>query len=281
MKMTKKLVLVLINIAVWVLALFWILPFYGIFMVSILPYRLVVVEGWMRIPSLNEVTLKNYVEVLLNPEYDLATGLRNSFIIASFSTVIPVLTAALAAYAFTQFDFKLKTFLFTLILFIMMVPQQLCVIPLFFLYYRIGLYNTHLGLILLHSAWGIAWSTFLLRNYFRVFPKSLIEAARVFGADDWTIFAKIILPLSKPALITALVMQFAWVWNDLFYALVFLISKDLQVITQKVTAIKGVYVVDWGLLSAGSVITMSVPLLVYLIFNKYYIRGLAGWGVKV
>ncbi|MEM4061953.1 MAG: carbohydrate ABC transporter permease [Desulfurococcaceae archaeon] len=281
MKMTKKLVLVLINIAVWVLALFWILPFYGIFMVSILPYRLVVVEGWMRIPSLNEVTLKNYVEVLLNPEYDLATGLRNSFIIASFSTVIPVLTAALAAYAFTQFDFKLKTFLFTLILFIMMVPQQLSVIPLFFLYYRIGLYNTHLGLILLHSAWGIAWSTFFLRNYFRVFPKSLIEAARVFGADDWTIFAKIILPLSKPALITALVMQFAWVWNDLFYALVFLISKDLQVITQKVTAIKGVYVVDWGLLSAGSVITMSVPLLVYLVFNKYYIRGLAGWGVKV
>ncbi|MEM4663921.1 MAG: carbohydrate ABC transporter permease [Desulfurococcaceae archaeon] len=281
MKMTKKLVLVLINIAVWVLALFWILPFYGIFMVSILPYRLVIVEGWMRIPSLNEVTLKNYVEVLLNPEYDLATGLRNSFIIASFSTVIPVLTAALAAYAFTQFDFKLKTFLFTLILFIMMVPQQLCVIPLFFLYYGIGLYNTHLGLILLHSAWGIAWSTFLLRNYFRVFPKSLIEAARVFGADDWTIFAKIILPLSKPALITALVMQFAWVWNDLFYALVFLISKDLQVITQKVTAIKGVYVVDWGLLSAGSVITMSVPLLVYLVFNKYYIRGLAGWGVKV
>ncbi|MEM4717581.1 MAG: carbohydrate ABC transporter permease [Desulfurococcaceae archaeon] len=280
MKIKSKLTTLLINVAVWILALFWILPFYGIFIVSILPYRSVIVEGWLRIPNIQEISFKNYIEVLLNPEYDLAVGLRNSFIIALFSTAIPVLTAALAAYAFTQFNFRLKAFLFSLILFIMMVPQQLCVIPLFFLYYRVGLYDTHLGLILLHSAWGIAWSTFLLRNYFRILPSSLTEAARVFGAGDWTIFTKIILPLSKPALITAFVMQFAWVWNDLFYALVFLVSKDLKVVTQKVIAIKGVYVIDWGLLSAGSVITMSIPLIIYLVFNKYYIRGIAGWGVK-
>lgn len=271
---------ILINIIVWAIAIFWVLPFYGVFLVSVLPYREVIVEGWLRIPDLSSITLGNYIEVLTSRDHDLATGLKNSFIIASLSTFIPVFAAALSAYAFTQFNFRLKGFLFALFLFIMMVPQQLCVVPLFFLYYRIGLYNTHLGLILLHSAWGIAWSTFLLRNYFKVLPNSLIEAARILGASDWTIFTKIVLPLSKPAIITAFVMQFTWVWNDLFYALVFLSSKDLQVVTQKVVSIKGVYVVDWGLLSAGSVITMMVPLIIYAVFNKYLIRGVAGWGVK-
>lgn len=280
MRYRSMLTIILINLVVFALAIFWVLPFYGIFLVSVLPYRQVIVEGWFRIPDLSALTLKNYIEVLTNPDHDLATGLRNSFIIAFMSTFIPVFVAALSAYAFTQFNFKLKGFLFALFLFIMMVPQQLCVVPLFFLYYRVGLYNTHLGLILLHSAWGIAWSTFLLRNYFKVMPSSLTEAARVFGASDWVIFTKIILPLSKPALITAFVMQFTWVWNDLFYALVFLSSKDLQVVTQKVIAIKGVYVVDWGLLSAGSVITMMVPLIIYAVFNKYFVRGVAGWGVK-
>ncbi|MEM4762720.1 MAG: carbohydrate ABC transporter permease [Desulfurococcaceae archaeon] len=271
---------ILINIAVWMLAVLWILPFYGIFVVSVLPYRSVIVEGWLRLLNPLDLTFANYLKVLTDATYDLGTGLRNSFIVASLSTFIPVFAAALAAYAFTQFDFRLKALLFTLVLFIMMVPQQLCIVPLYFLYFETGLYNTHLGLILLHSAWGIAWSTFLLRNYFRLLPSSLTEAARVFGAKDWTIFSRIILPLSKPALITALIMQFTWVWNDLFYALVFLVDKNLQVATQKVIAIKGEYVVDWSLLSAGSIITMIVPLIIYIVFNKYYIRGVAGWGVK-
>lgn len=280
MRYKSIIITILINITVWLLALLWILPFYGIFMVSILPYRSVIVEGWFKLPNPTEITLDNYMEVLFDPTHDLSTGLRNSFIVASLSTFIPVFAAALAAYAFTQFDFRIKAFLFTLILFILMAPQQLCIIPLYILYFKTGLYNTHIGLILLHSAWGIAWSTFLLRNYFRLLPSSLTEAARVFGANDWKIFSRIIIPLSKPALITAFVMQFTWVWNDLFGALVFLVDKNLQVVTQKVISIKGEYWYDWGLLSAGSVISMIVPLIIYIVFNKYYVRGFAAWGVK-
>ena len=280
MKYKSKIITILINIAVWILAILWVLPFYGIFMVSIQPYKSVVVKGWIRLPDISELTLNNYVSVLVNPTYDVATGLRNSFIIALSSTFIPIFAAALAAYAFTHFDFRIKPLLFTLILFIMMIPQQLCVVPLYFLYNRIGLYDTLLGLILLHSAWGISWSTFFLRNYFRFLPRSVTEAARVDGASDSTIFFRIVLPLSKPALITVFVMQFTWVWNDLFYALVFLVSKDLLVVTQKVIAIKGTYVVDWGLLSAGSVFSMLPPLILYILFNKYFIKGVAGWGVK-
>ena len=270
----------LITVIAWLLALVWVLPVIGVFYVSILPYREVIVKGWLRIPDIESVTLDNYVEALSNPLYDLKTGLRNSLVVASLSVIIPVLAAALAAYAFTNLPFPLKSLLFSLILFIMMVPQQLCVVPLFFLFKNLGLYNTLQGIILLHSAWGVAWVTFFLRNYFKFLPRSVIEAARVDGASEITIFFRIVLPLSLPGLIAASILQFTWVWNDLFYALVFLASRDVQVLTQKVVMLKGEYHIDWGLLSAGSIISMAIPLLLYMFFNKYFMRGIAGWGVK-
>uniref|UniRef100_A0A7C4FBV9 Carbohydrate ABC transporter permease n=1 Tax=Thermofilum pendens TaxID=2269 RepID=A0A7C4FBV9_THEPE len=280
MKPRIKLSVIVINVAMWALALVWILPLYGLTLVSLMPYRVVVTEGWLRIPDLSVITLKNYIDVLTNPLYDIGTGLRNSFVVATLSTIIPVVAAALAAYVFANYDFTLKSMLFTVLLFVMMVPQQLCVVPLFFLFNRLGIYNTFTGIILLHSAWGIAWSTFFLRNYFRLLPRSIIDAARVDNASDFAIFRRIVLPLSKPALITTSVMQFTWVWNDLFYGIVFLVSKDLQVVTQKVIMLKGEFVVDWGLLSAGAILSMLPPLIAYALFNKYFIQGVAGWGVR-
>jgi multiple sugar transport system permease protein len=271
---------ILINLIVWILALAWTLPYIGITAISIMPYREVIVKGWFRIPDINSLTLKNYIEALNNPLYDLATGYKNSLIVASISTLIPLIAAALAAYAFSNLDFRLKPLLFGLILVIMMVPQQLTVVPLFFLYRNLGLYNTMQGIILLHSAWGIAWITFFLRNYFKFIPRSLIEAARVDGASDFRIFSRIVLPLSIPGLMAAALLQFTWVWNDLFYALIFLVSRENQVVTQKVVMLKGEYHIDWGLLAAGSIISMSMPVILYAIFNKYFMRGVAGWGVK-
>lgn len=275
-----KLSTILFNIAVWALAVFWVLPFIGVLMLSILPYREVVLQGWLRIPDPDSVTFKNYLEALFNPVYDLATGLRNSLIVASLATLIALLAASLFAYAFVNLPFRMKTLLFAIIIFIMMAPQQISVVPLFFLYLQLGLYDSLPGIILLHSAWGTAWATFFLRNYFALIPRSLVEAARVDGARDWHIFRRIVLPLAKPGLIAAALLQYTWVWNDLFYALVFLSSNINQVITQKVVFLKGEFHVDWGLLSAGSVLSMAVPLVLYILFNKYFARGVAGWGVK-
>lgn len=271
---------VALNIAVWALALVWALPFVGILMISVMPYQEVITKGWLRIPSLDTLTLKNYIEALTNPLYDLATGFRNSVVVATVSTLIPLFAAALAAYAFANLDFRLKPLLFALIIALMMIPQQLIVVPLFFLYRSLGIYDTLQGMILLHSAWGIAWATFFLRNYLKFIPRSLIEAARVDGASDFKIFRRVIMPLAVPGLIAAAVLQFTWVWNDLFYALVFLVSRENQLVTQKVVTLKGEFHVDWGLLAAGSVITMSMPLILYVVFNKYFMKGVAGWGVK-
>ena len=271
---------VALNIAVWALVLVWALPFVGILMISVMPYQEVITKGWLRIPSLDTLTLKNYIEALTNPLYDLATGFRNSVVVAIVSTLIPLFAAALAAYAFANLDFRLKPLLFALIITLMMIPQQLIIVPLFFLYRSLGIYDTLQGMILLHSAWGIAWATFFLRNYLKFIPRSLIEAARVDGASDFKIFRRIVMPLAVPGLIAAAVLQFTWVWNDLFYALVFLVGKENQLITQKVVMLKGEFHVDWGLLAAGSVVTMSMPLVLYMVFNKYFMRGVAGWGVK-
>ncbi|AAL63403.1 multiple sugar transport permease [Pyrobaculum aerophilum str. IM2] len=271
---------ILFNIAVWAFAAFWVLPFVGVIMLSILPYREVVIQGWLRVPDPESITLKNYLEALFNPVYDLATGLRNSLLVASLATLIALFAASLFAYAFVNLPFRMKTFLFMIIIFIMMAPQQISVVPLFFLYLQLGLYDSLPGIILLHSAWGTAWATFFLRNYFALIPRSLVEAAWVDGARDWQIFRRIVLPLAKPGLIAAALLQYTWVWNDLFYALVFLSSNVNQVITQKVVFLKGEFHVDWGLLSAGSVLSMSIPLVLYVLFNKYFARGVAGWGVK-
>jgi multiple sugar transport system permease protein len=275
---------IFLNILIWGFAVLWISPFIGIFMTSVLPYREVILYGWLRIPF--DISLSNYITVLTDPLYDLAKGYKNSLIVASIGTIIPMFLAALTAYGFTYFNFTLKTLLFGLILFMLTVPQQLVVIPLFKLYidiektFGIQLIDSLIGISLLHSAWGISWLVFFFKNYFSLIPKSITDAAKVDGASDLTIFFRIILPIAIPGVIAGSLIQFTWVWNDLFYALIFLISPDKYVITREVLNIKGQYHVDWGLLSAGSIIAMTLPLVIYILFNKYFIKGVVGWGVK-
>jgi multiple sugar transport system permease protein len=267
-----------LNLPIWIFAILWLLPFIALVIMSIKPYTEVILNGWWSIGG--NYTLKNYIEVLTNPSYNFLRGLGNSFIISSLSTVIPIIFAAMLAYSLNYLSFKYKTLLFILILFFMSVPQQMVVIPLFNLYVRVGLHDTLLGIILLHSAWGVPWIAFFMRNYFKMIPQSLIEAARVDGAPESTIFFRILMPVSIPALIAASAIQFTWVWGDFFYAMVFLPTPANYVVTQRLALLKGQYHIDWGLLSAGAILTMLPPLLMYVAFKKYFVRGFIGWGVK-
>jgi len=267
-----------LNSLTWTFALLWLLPFVALVIMSIKPYTEVILSGWWSIGG--SYTLKNYIEVLTNPSYDFFAGLKNSLIVSSLSTIIPIIFAAMIAYSLNYLTFRYKTLLFVLILFFMSVPQQMVVIPLFNLYARVGLHDTLLGIILLHSAWGIPWIAFFMRNYFKMIPQSLVEAARVDGAPESTIFFKVLLPVSIPALIAASAIQFTWVWGDFFYAMVFLPTPANYVITQRIALLKGQYHIDWGLLSSGAILAMLPPLLIYVAFKKYFVRGFIGWGVK-
>ncbi len=269
---------IIVNLVAWGIAAVWALPVVGLIMVSVRPYKEVILQGWWTLSG--HFTLANYVNALFNPSYSLAQSYLNSFIITIPSTIVPIILAALAAYGFSRFSFPMKSYLFLALLLIMAAPQQMVVIPLYMMLKDMKLINTFQGLILLHSSWGLAWITFFMHNFFEMLPREIEEAARVDGAGDLTIFFNIVLRLSMPALLSAAVIQFTWVWSDFFFALMFLISPDKYVITQKVATLRGQYYIDWGLLSAGSVLAMLVPLLIYALLQKYFIRGMVGWTVK-
>ncbi|MEZ0345539.1 MAG: carbohydrate ABC transporter permease [Infirmifilum sp.] len=266
------------TLLLYAFAALWLLPFLALVVLSLKPYSEVILRGWWT-PG-GTFSLNNYVEVLFNPQYDFARGFQNSVIVAALSTLLPIVFAAMMAYTLTFIPLRYRTALFIALLFMMSVPQQMVVIPLFQLYSRTGLLDSLLGLILLHSAWGTPWIAFFLRNYFRMIPSSLVEAARIDGASELAILWKVLLPVSTPALLAASAIQFTWVWGDFFYALVFLPSPSNYVLTQRLALLKGQYHIDWGLLSAGSIIALLPPLIVYLALRKFYVRGFVGWGVK-
>ena len=268
----------ILNGIAWAVGILWILPFVGIFMTSIRPFK-EIIHGWWAFEEFHP-TLSKYAEALFHPSYPLWRGILNSFVISIPSTVVPIVLAALAAYAFARFSFPIKNYLFLTMLFIMTVPQQMMIIPIFFALHSMGLLNTYLGLILVHSSWGIPWITFFLRNYFATLPVELEEAALVDGASYRQVFWHVVLPMALPGIVSAAVLQFAWVWNDFFFALMLIYDPERMVATQILPLLKGQYHIDWGLLSAGSVVVMSVPTAIYALLHRYYVRGFTAWAIK-
>jgi len=262
---------------VWVIGLVWLIPFLGIFVASVRPLS-EIVDGWWNTDTVT-LTLDNYIGAWSHEDFPLSLAIPNSFIIAVPSTVIPLLVGALAAYSFMRFNFPLKGTLFLLTIVLIMLPIQAVILPDFLTMFRLGLWNTHLGVIMLHSAFGLPWIILFLRNFFEALPMDVLDQGRVDGASDFQIFYRLVLPMSLPALVSIAAIQFVWVWNDYFVALVMLRQPNL-VATQVLPLLKGYLKIDWGGVAAGSVITMSVPILVYVLLGKYYVRGIVGGAVK-
>lgn len=256
----------------------WIIPFLGVFMASIRPLE-EIIYGWWNIKSIH-ITLQNFINAWKHPTAPLSNGVKNSLLIAFPSTIFPLFISALAGYGFARFSFPLKNYLFITIVLLMSLPQQMIAVPIFQTMKILNLLNTYLGLIIVHSAWGLPWIIFFLRNFFITLPIEIEEAAKIDGAGNFTIFFKIILPLAIPAILSASVLQFMWVWSDFFLALILIYSPDKLLITQRIPLMRGVYHVDWGALTAGTIIAMSVPLLIFIFLQRYYIKGMVGWTTR-
>ncbi|MCD5415565.1 carbohydrate ABC transporter permease [Candidatus Bipolaricaulota bacterium] len=268
----------LIHLMAWVIALIWIVPFLGVFMAAIRPMG-EIIRGWWRVDPFTP-TFQNFTAAWNHAAAPLAEGMLNSLRVAIPATIVPILVAAIAAYGFSRFRFPLKNYLFIAIVILMTIPQQMIAIPIFRIMNDIGLLNTHAGLILVHAAWGIPWILFFMRNFFTTLPIEVEEAARIDGASDFNIFFRIVLPMSIPALISAVVLQFMWVWNDFFLALILIFSPDKMLATQRIPLLRGVFHVDWGVLAAGTILVMIVPILVFALLQRYYIKGMIGWASK-
>ncbi len=222
-------------------------------------------------------SLENFEDVFNQVPYHLFLG--NSLKLAIIVTVGQLLTCSLAAYAFARLQFPGRNILFLLLLSALMIPGQVTIVPLFILVRQLGLYNTHAALILpaLVNPFGV----FLLRQYFITLPTELEDAARVDGANVFTIYWRIILPLSGPVLTTLAILTFVGMWNQYFFPLIMINSPDLQVITVGLTLLRGQYGVGaLGPIAAALTMAVVPVLVVFLVLQKYIIRSIVSTGLK-
>ena len=262
----------------WGIGLAWLIPFLGLAMAAIRPIG-EILFGWWDFQSFHP-TLSNFAIAWDHDSYPMSEGLRNSFLVAIPSTLIPILVGAMVGYGFARFRFPLRDYIFVSVVVLMAIPQQMVAVPLFRTMLAAGLVDTFQGLILVHSAWGIPWILLFMRNFFQTLPAEVEEAARVDGAGDFKIFVKIVMPMALPAFAAIAVLQFMWVWNDFFFAQILMYSQDQLLATQRVTRLAGQFYSPWDLMSAASIIVLIVPVALYAFLQRYYIRGMIGWTIK-
>jgi alpha-glucoside transport system permease protein len=260
-----------------VLGLLWLVPTLGLFLTSILPAQAFTTKGWWQIfahPSL--ATWSNYSQVIHN--HSIMHSLLVTAEIAVGNTLLVVLIGALAGYAFAWLDFPGRDWIFLVVIGLLVVPIQMALIPTFRLYNALSLYDTVLGIILFHVAFGLPFAIFLLRNFFVGIPKDIMESARIDGASEAWIFVRLILPLGLPAIASLAIFQFLWTWNDLIVALTF--GQNVQPITVAIFSNLRQFGANIDLIAPASFISLIVPLAVFFAFQRYFVQGLLAGSVK-
>lgn len=290
---------ILVNGVLLVLTLLWTLPTVGLLVSSFRAREDVSNTGWWTVitnPEETELTTNNYRQVLGGSSTEITTAdgesttvsggnmgeaFLNSIAVTIPATVIPLLIAAFAAYAFAWMDFPGRRTFFVLVVALLVVPLHISLIPILRDYNRLDLNGTFLAIWLAHTGFGLPLAVYLLFTYIASLPGEIMESAAIDGASHFTTFTRLVLPLSLPALASFAIFQFLWVWNDLLVALVFLgISEETAVLTQRLSALVGSRGQDWHLLTAGAFITMIVPLMVFFSLQRYFVRGLMAGSVK-
>ena len=266
-----------IHLLLLALGLLWLVPTVGLFLTSILPAQAFTEQGWWQIfsnPSL--ATWENYSAVIHN--HSIMHSLVTTAEIAVGNTLLVILIGALAAYAFAWLEFPGRDWIFLVVIGLLVVPLQMALIPTFTLYNHLHLYDTVLGIILFHAAFGLPFAIFLLRNYFVGIPKDILESARIDGASEFQIFVRLILPLGVPAIASLAIFQFLWTWNDLIVALTF--GQNVEPITVAIFSNLRQFGANIALIAPASFISLIVPLAVFFAFQRYFVQGLLAGSVK-
>jgi alpha-glucoside transport system permease protein len=255
----------------------WLLPTLGLFFTSVLDPSVIGRTGWWHLlSSPSEATFNNYREIFKNDQ--ITSSIVTTIWVAIGGTVLPIFIASLAAYAFAWLEFPGRDWLFLIVVALLVVPLQMALIPIFSLYNSVGLFDTVLGLILFHTAFGLPFAIFLLRNFFIGIPRDLLEAARIDGASELRIFLRLILPLGLPAIASLAIFQFLWVWNDLLVALTF--GRDTQVITVAIFSQMRQFSANIELIAPAAFVSLAIPLVVFFAFQRYFVQGLLAGSVK-
>jgi alpha-glucoside transport system permease protein len=267
-----------LHLSLVILTLIWLVPTVGLLITSLRPKGDILGSGWCTILAHPDLTLANYTNVIVSK--GMGQAFFNSIAITVPATVLPVLLAALAAFAFAWIPFPGRDALFLGVIALLVIPIQMTFVPVLQLLNPLGLTKSYAGIWLAHTAFGLPFAIFLLRNFFILLPSDLIESARIDGANNLSIFFRIIVPLSVPAIASLTIFQFLGVWNDLLMALVFIQNPNARPLTVAISGLQSTYGVEWDLLSAGAFVLMVVPLIVFFSLQRYFVQGLLAGSVK-
>jgi alpha-glucoside transport system permease protein len=271
-----------VRIVLALICIAWVVPTFGLAITSFRTQDDATHSGWWTVfttpANLTRLTLENYGEVFSRA--NMGSAFVNSLAIVVPATVIPILIAAFAAYAFTFMQFPGRDLLLILIVGLLVVPTQVALVPLLKIYGTLGLNGTFPAIWLAHIGFGMPLAVYIIRNYMATLPKEVIESAKIDGASHFQTFWRLILPMSTPVLASFAIFQFLWVWNDLLNALVFIGPGENQPLTIALVQLLGQQGQGWQLLTAGGLFTMIVPIVVFLSLQRYFVRGLTAGSVK-
>lgn len=268
----------LVRVFLIVVGLFWLVPTIGLLLSSLRTPEDMGASGWWQVfvkPS--QLTFDSYQKLLEN---DAITGsLVNTVLIAVPTTVLVVVVGALAGYAFAWMEFPGRDWWFLGVVGLLVVPVQVALIPIAELFGKLGLFGSIFGVILFHTGFGLPFAVFLLRNFFAEIPRELLEAARLDGAGELRLFARVVLPLGGPAVASLGIFQFLWVWNDMLVALIFT-NADSQPITVALQTQVRQFGNNIDVLAPGAFISMVIPLAVFFAFQRQFVSGVMAGAVK-
>jgi ABC-type glycerol-3-phosphate transport system permease component len=268
-----------IYIVLVVLSIAWLVPVMTVLMTAVRPLS-EIRAGWWNLAGA-QFTLQNFIDAW--NEAGLASKTVNSLIITCFSVLSTVLVGAFAAYAFTRLRFTGRGLIYFLLITTMIVPVQIILIPLLpwfrALGFADGTWQPFLGMVLVHTGFGLGWAVFMLGGFFASVPRELTEAGQIDGAGHLDIFRRIVLPLAVPGIVSFAIIDFVFVWNDLLLGLT-LLDQEHQPLTVGIANLQSAHLAQQDVISAGALLAILPPLILFVALNRYYVRGLFAGGVK-
>jgi alpha-glucoside transport system permease protein len=280
----------LVNVVLIVIALFWLVPSFSLLVISFRPAGLFGISGWWTsvINEPSQLTISNYQALLSS---GLSTGgILDSVITTALitvpATVLVTVIASLAAYSLVFGRWRGRTLVFLVIVALLVVPVQVALIPVAQLYDAFGHltgfnpFGTLPGVVIFHVAFGLPFGIFLMRNFYTGIPRDLLEAGRIDGAGEWTLFRRVVMPLGLPAAASLAIFQFIWVWNDLLVGLIFLGNNAHHTLTIFLYSQTRTLAADYWVIATGAMISVVVPLAIFFAFQRYFVRGVLAGAVK-
>lgn len=268
------------TIAMPLLAILWTIPTIGLLVTSFRSREAAASTGWWTSLWEGGWTLDNYAQVLGDPS--ISGSLINSVVVAVPATVLPIMFAAFAAYAFTFIKFPAKDALFIVIVALMVVPIQVAFQPMLDLLgpRGLGINGQFVAVWMLHTGFGMPLAVYILRNYMATLPNSVVESAKIDGASHFQTFWRLAAPMSSPAIAAFATLQFLWVWNDLLIAKLFLGGGQNKTVIVSLQQMLGTQGQGTELLTAGAFVSMVIPMLVFFGLQRFLVRGMTAGSVK-